>query len=69
LAALAEMVFSYKPPIPQMNGGKVRYLFCGNCQKNSGYKRAFGCGTFFAVILTAGLWFLVMSFYLRKKFL
>jgi len=46
-----------------MKGGKMRYLFCDNCQKNSGYKRAFGWGTFFAVILTAGFWFLVMPFY------
>jgi hypothetical protein len=40
----------------------MRYLYCGNCHKKSGYKRAFGWGTFFAVVLTFGL-FLVMPFY------
>ena len=34
----------------------MRYLFCDNCGKKSGYKRQFGWGTFFAVILTLGSW-------------
>jgi hypothetical protein len=41
----------------------MRYLYCDNCQKKAGYKRSFGWGTFFAVILTFGLWFLILPFY------
>ena len=41
----------------------MRYLYCENCQKKSGYKRSYGWGTFFAILLTAGLWFLALPFY------
>ncbi len=32
----------------------MRYLYCGNHGRKSGYKRQFGWGTFFMVILTCG---------------
>ncbi len=41
----------------------MRYLYCENCARKSGYKRNYGWGTFFAVILTLGLWFFIMPFY------
>jgi len=42
------------------------FLFCDNCGKKSGYKRAFGWGTFFAVIVTCGFWLLALPFYPRR---
>jgi hypothetical protein len=36
---------------------------CDNCGKPTGHRRAFGWGTFFAVVLTAGLWLLTLPFY------
>lgn len=36
---------------------------CDNCGKPTGHKRAFGWGTFFAVVLTAGFWLLTLPFY------
>jgi hypothetical protein len=39
---------------------------CQSCQRLTGYKRALGWGTFFAVVLTAGLWLLLIPFYRRR---
>jgi len=36
---------------------------CDNCGKPTGHRRAFGWGTYFAVVLTAGLWLLTLPFY------
>jgi uncharacterized protein (DUF983 family) len=36
---------------------------CDNCGKPTGHRRAFGWGTFFAVVLTAGFWLLTLPFY------
>ena len=41
----------------------MRMGYCPNCSKTTGHKRALGWGTFFAVILTGGLWLLVILFY------
>ncbi len=41
-------------------------IFCPNCNKLTGYKRALGFGTFFAVLLTAGLWLLALPFYPKR---
>jgi hypothetical protein len=41
----------------------MRFVYCENCGKKTGYKRHYGWRTFFAVGLTFGLWFLVMPFY------
>ena len=37
--------------------------FCKNCEKTTGHKRQLGWGTFFAVMLTAGLWLLAIPLY------
>lgn len=44
----------------------MEMIFCPNCQKLTGYKRAIGFGTFFAVVLTAGLWLLALPFYPKR---
>src|SRR5208283_4568059 len=44
-------------------GASMQMIQCPNCGKLSGFKRALGLGTFFMVILTAGLWLLVIPFY------
>jgi len=36
---------------------------CNNCGRRTGFKRALGFGTLFMVVLTAGLWLLVIPFY------
>jgi hypothetical protein len=36
---------------------------CPNCGKLSGFKRALGFGTFFMVVITCGLWLLVIPLY------
>lgn len=36
---------------------------CDNCGKPTGHRRAFGWGTFFAVVLTVGLWLVALPFY------
>jgi len=36
---------------------------CPNCDKPTGHKRALGWGTFFAVILTGGLWLIAIPWY------
>jgi hypothetical protein len=41
----------------------MQMLLCPNCGKLTGFKRALGFGTFFMVLLTAGLWLLVIPFY------
>lgn len=41
----------------------MRYLYCDNCGRKSGYKRQFGWGTFFAVVVTMGFWILALPFY------
>jgi hypothetical protein len=44
----------------------MEMIFCPNCGKLTGYKRALGFGTFFAVLLTAGLWLLAIPFYPKR---
>jgi hypothetical protein len=41
----------------------MHLFYCENCDKETVFKRHYGLGTFFAVGLTMGLWFLVMPFY------
>jgi hypothetical protein len=40
--------------------------YCPNCEKETGYQRKLGFGTLFAVILTGGLWLLVLPFYPKR---
>lgn len=44
----------------------MEMIFCPNCGKLTGYKRALGFGTFFAVLLTAGFWLLAIPFYPKR---
>src|SRR5712692_6682131 len=44
----------------------MEIIFCPNCNKLTGYKRSLGFGTFFAVVLTAGFWLLVVPFYPKR---
>jgi hypothetical protein len=44
----------------------MEMIFCPNCQKLTGYKRALGVGTFFAVLLTAGIWLFALPFYPKR---
>jgi len=39
------------------------FKHCPNCEKKTGYKRAFGAGTVIGFFFTLGLWLLVMPFY------
>ena len=41
----------------------MQMIQCPNCARLTGFKRALGFGTFFMVLLTAGLWLLVIPFY------
>jgi TPR repeat protein len=41
----------------------MRMIHCPNCGKLTGFKRSLGFGTFFMVLLTCGLWLLVIPFY------
>jgi len=41
-------------------------IFCPNCNKLTGYKRALGFGTFFAVVVTAGFWLLAIPLYPKR---
>ena len=41
----------------------MQMIQCPNCGKLTGFKRALGFGTFFMVLLTCGLWLLVIPFY------
>ncbi|MGA8150598.1 MAG: hypothetical protein WB952_06590 [Terriglobales bacterium] len=38
-------------------------LFCPNCQTRRGFKRSLGFGTFFMVVITCGLWLLIIPLY------
>lgn len=44
----------------------MEYYYCPNCGKERGYKRALGWGTFFAVVITGGLWILAIPFYPKR---
>lgn len=44
----------------------MQMMSCPNCNKLTGFKRALGFGTFFAVVMTAGLWLLVIPFYPQR---
>jgi hypothetical protein len=44
----------------------MEMIFCPNCEKLTGFKRALGFGTFFAVLITAGLWLLAIPFYPKR---
>ena len=41
----------------------MQTVYCNLCERKVGAKRAFGWGTFFAVVLTSGLWLLALPFY------
>src|ERR1035438_5817807 len=41
----------------------MQMIFCPNCGSRSGFKRALGFGTFFMVLITIGLWLLMIPFY------
>jgi hypothetical protein len=41
----------------------MQMLQCPNCGKLTGFKRNLGFGTFFMVVITAGLWLLAIPFY------
>jgi hypothetical protein len=41
----------------------MQMIQCPNCGKLTGFKRALGFGTFFMVLITLGLWLLVIPFY------
>jgi len=49
-----------------LRGIAVEMIFCPNCGKLTGYKRALGFGTFFGALLTAGLWLLAIPFYPKR---
>jgi hypothetical protein len=40
--------------------------YCANCGRLSGFKRSLGWGTFFMVVLTCGLWLLVLPLYPKR---
>lgn len=44
----------------------MEMIFCPNCQKLTGYQRAFGFGTLFAVLITCGFWLFVLGFYPQR---
>lgn len=41
----------------------VSFYYCENCKKKTMHKRMLGWGTFFAVVITFGLWLFVIPFY------
>jgi len=41
----------------------MELIYCPNCGKPSGFKRALGFGTLFMVVITFGLWLLVIPLY------
>lgn len=41
----------------------MKITHCPNCNKNMGFKRSLGWGTFFAIVLTFGFWILLIPFY------
>jgi hypothetical protein len=44
----------------------MEYLYCQNCGKHTGHKRALGWGTFFGAILTLGILILAIPFYPKR---
>ncbi len=40
--------------------------FCQSCQRVTGHKRALGWGTFFASVVTLGVWLLAIPFYPKR---
>lgn len=44
----------------------MKTYFCSSCKRETGFKRALGWGTFFACILTGGLWLLTIPFYPKR---
>ena len=44
----------------------MKFYYCPHCGRETGHKRALGWGTFFAVLLTGGLWFLAIPFYPKR---
>jgi len=41
----------------------MKMIYCRNCGKSTGHKRALGFGTLFMVLLTGGLWLIAIPFY------
>jgi hypothetical protein len=41
-------------------------MYCTNCERKTGFKRALGFGTLFAVFITFGLWILAIPFYPKR---
>ena len=44
----------------------MKVSYCPNCGQETGFQRKLGFGTFFAVILTGGLWLLALPFYPKR---
>lgn len=44
----------------------MKTYYCKSCNRETGYKRAFGWGTFFAIILTGFVWILILPFYPKR---
>ncbi len=44
----------------------MKNTYCSSCQRVIGHKRALGWGTFFAVVLTGGIWLLTIPFYQKR---
>jgi hypothetical protein len=40
--------------------------YCAKCERETGFQRKFGFGTFFAVICTIGWWLLALPFYPKR---
>lgn len=41
----------------------MQMAYCTNCGKKMGFKRSFGVGTVLMILLTFGLWILILPFY------
>lgn len=44
----------------------MQTAYCPACKKETGFQRKLGFGTFFAVIITGGLWLLALPFYPKR---
>lgn len=44
----------------------MKIAYCQSCKRDTGFKRALGWGTFFACVLTAGFWLLIVPFYPKR---
>lgn len=44
----------------------MTFMHCDNCSKPTGFRRAFGMGTFLGVVFTGGLLFLCLPFYPKR---